>query len=89
LDGEGGVPGGARRGLRTHPREVTTACHNKIVQKLRDHDLAALADLGFVGLDDTVGADTEADQAPAVITGKKAARNSATQLLRALLVVTP
>lgn len=51
--------------------EITTARHNKIVQKLRDHDLAALADLGFVGLDD----DPAADDRPAVITGKKASRN--------------
>lgn len=43
--------------------EITAARHNKIVDKLRAHDLGALADLGFVGLD-------PADD-PVVITGKK------------------
>lgn len=42
--------------------------HNKICAHLRDHDLAALADLGFVGLDDDI-------EYPTVIAGKKASKN--------------
>lgn len=48
--------------------EITTCRHNNIVQKLKDHDLGALADLGFVGLD------TDPDD-PTVITGKKRTKN--------------
>jgi hypothetical protein len=48
--------------------EVTTARHHQLPAKLRDAGLAALADLGFVGLDD------DPDQ-PAIITGNKATRN--------------
>ncbi|TMR92580.1 transposase family protein [Nonomuraea basaltis] len=48
--------------------EITTARHNHIVQKLRDAGLGALADLGFVGLDD------DPDD-PIVITGRKATRD--------------
>lgn len=47
--------------------EITTARHNKITTRLREAGLGALADLGFVGLDD-------APEAPVVITGRKAAR---------------
>lgn len=47
--------------------EITTARHHKLVQKLRDAGLGALADLGFIGLDD------DPDN-PVVITGRKATR---------------
>jgi hypothetical protein len=49
--------------------EITTARHNKITTRLREAHLGALADLGFVGLD-------EDPDAPVVITGKKAARGT-------------
>ncbi|MFI7643671.1 transposase family protein [Nonomuraea sp. NPDC049400] len=45
--------------------EITTARHNNLVQKLREAGLGALADLGFVGLDDE-------PKDPVVITGRKA-----------------
>jgi hypothetical protein len=51
--------------------EITTTRHNRICEHLRDHDLAALADLGFIGLDNG----PEAADRPAVITGKKASRS--------------
>ncbi|WP_189241092.1 transposase family protein, partial [Planomonospora parontospora] len=47
--------------------EITTARHNKICARLREAGLGAIADLGFVGLDD------DPDH-PVVITGRKAAR---------------
>jgi hypothetical protein len=47
--------------------EITTARHNKIATHLREAGLGALADLGFVGLDD------DPDD-PVVITGRKATR---------------
>ncbi len=47
--------------------EITTARHNKIVDRPRQTGLGAIGDLGFVGLD------TDADD-PVVITGFKAAR---------------
>ncbi|MEV0391462.1 transposase family protein [Nonomuraea sp. NPDC050643] len=49
--------------------EITTARHHNLVQKLREAGLGALADLGFVGLDD------DPDD-PIVITGRKATRTS-------------
>jgi hypothetical protein len=49
--------------------EITTARHNKITGHLRKAGLGALADLGFVGLDD------EPDDDPVIITGRKATRN--------------
>jgi hypothetical protein len=49
--------------------EITTARHNKITEHLREAGLGALADLGFVGLDDKPDAD------PVIITGRKATRN--------------
>ncbi|MGW3635603.1 transposase family protein [Streptomyces sp. NPDC005122] len=49
--------------------EITTARHNKITEHLRDAGLGALADLGFVGLDD------KPDDDPVIITGRKATRN--------------
>jgi hypothetical protein len=49
--------------------EITACRHDKLTQKLREAGLGAIADLGFVGLDDGPDAD------PAVITGYKAARN--------------
>ncbi|MBB4981161.1 transposase family protein [Streptomyces nymphaeiformis] len=50
--------------------EITACRHDKLTAHLRAVDLGAIADLGFVGLDDSrLGAD------PAVITGYKAARN--------------
>ncbi|WP_055495235.1 transposase family protein [Streptomyces sp. TP-A0356] len=48
--------------------EITAARHNKITGHLREAGLGALADLGFVGLDD------DPDD-PAIITGRKATRN--------------
>jgi hypothetical protein len=48
--------------------EITTARHNHITTRLREAGLGALADLGFVGLDD------QPDDAPVVITGRKATR---------------
>ena len=50
--------------------EITACRHAKLTQKLRAARLGAIADLGFVGLDDS-GPDAD----PAVITGYKAARN--------------
>ncbi|WP_030938057.1 transposase family protein [Streptomyces sp. NRRL S-646] len=50
--------------------EITAYRHDQLTHKLRTVGLGAIADLGFVGLDDT---DPDAD--PAVITGYKAARN--------------
>ncbi|MFJ9034941.1 transposase family protein [Streptomyces sp. NPDC102274] len=49
--------------------EITTARHNKLTRHLREAGLGALADLGFVGLDD------DPDDNPVVITGRKATRN--------------
>ncbi|MGP4084427.1 transposase family protein [Streptomyces sp. KR55] len=48
--------------------EITSARHNKITEHLREAGLGALADLGFVGLDD------DPDD-PVIITGRKATRN--------------
>ncbi|MET8214147.1 transposase family protein [Streptomyces sp. NPDC005373] len=48
--------------------EITTARHNKITEHLREAGLGALADLGFVGLDDK-------PDDPVIITGRKATRN--------------
>lgn len=50
--------------------EITACRHDQLTQKLREAGLGAIADLGFVGLDDG-GPDAD----PAVITGYKAARN--------------
>ncbi|WP_210583218.1 transposase family protein [Streptomyces sp. GESEQ-35] len=50
--------------------EITACRHDKLAQKLREIGLGAIADLGFVGLDDG-GPDAD----PAVVTGHKAARN--------------
>jgi hypothetical protein len=50
--------------------EITTARHNKITTRLREAGLGALADLGFVGLDNT----GDHGGAPVVITGTKASR---------------
>ncbi|KOV80983.1 transposase [Streptomyces sp. NRRL WC-3618] len=49
--------------------EITTARHNKITGHLWEAGLGALADLGFVGLDD------KPDDDPVIITGRKATRN--------------
>ena len=54
----------ARRGS-TH--DITTARHDRLVAHLREAGLGALADLGFVGLDDD-------PENPVVVTGYKAAR---------------
>ncbi|WP_413754361.1 transposase [Streptomyces sp. R-74717] len=48
--------------------EITTARHSKLTEHLREAKLGALADLGFVGLDD------DPDN-PVIITGRKATRN--------------
>lgn len=50
--------------------EITACRHNKLTAHLRAAGLGAIADQGFVGLDDS-GRDAD----PAVITGYKAARN--------------
>ncbi|GAB2994795.1 IS5/IS1182 family transposase [Streptomyces pseudoechinosporeus] len=50
--------------------EITACRHDQLTQKLQAAGLGAVADLGFVGLDDS-GPDAD----PAVITGYKAARN--------------
>ncbi|MCX4650907.1 hypothetical protein OG249_03160 [Streptomyces microflavus] len=48
-----------------------TACrHDKLTAKLREAGLGAIADLSFVGLDES-----EPGPGPAVITGYKAAKN--------------
>jgi hypothetical protein len=49
--------------------EITTARHDKITAHLREAGLGALADLGFVGLDD------QPDDDPVIITGRKATKN--------------
>ncbi|WP_338059748.1 MULTISPECIES: transposase family protein [Streptomyces] len=50
--------------------EITACRHDQLTAKLRAAGLGAIADLGFVGLDDS-----SPDTDPAVITGYKAARN--------------
>jgi hypothetical protein len=50
--------------------QITACRHDQLTQKLRAAGLGAIADVGFVGLDDS-GPDAD----PAVITGYKAARN--------------
>ncbi|MFJ2864041.1 transposase family protein [Kitasatospora sp. NPDC087314] len=47
--------------------EIATARHDKVTTRLREAGLGALADLGFVGLDD------DPDD-PVIVTGRKAAR---------------
>ncbi|WP_406357028.1 transposase [Streptomyces sp. NBC_01635] len=47
--------------------EITTARHNRITTRLREAGLGALADLGFVGLDDD-------PDAPVIVTGRRATR---------------
>ncbi|WP_331760824.1 transposase family protein [Streptomyces sp. NBC_01238] len=49
--------------------EITTARHDRLNGHLREAGLGALADLGFVGLDD------DPDDNPVIITGRKATRN--------------
>ncbi len=49
--------------------EITAARHDHITRRLREAGLGALADLGFVGLDD------DPDDAPVIITGRKATRS--------------
>jgi hypothetical protein len=51
--------------------EITTVRHNKIAHHLRQAGLGALADLGFVGVDDT----GQADDDLVIITGRRATRN--------------
>ncbi|MGW8880997.1 transposase family protein [Streptomyces mirabilis] len=50
--------------------EITACRHDKLIAHLRAAGLGAIADLGFIGLDDG-----PPDADPAVITGYKAARN--------------
>jgi hypothetical protein len=50
--------------------EITACRHDQLTAKLRAAGLGAIADLGFIGLDDS---DPDAD--PAAITGCRAARN--------------
>ncbi|MCX5053061.1 MULTISPECIES: transposase family protein [unclassified Streptomyces] len=54
----------ARPGLSS---EITTARYNRLVERLRAHELGAIGDLGFTGLDDDMNN-------PVVITSYKAAR---------------
>ncbi|MDN3293400.1 transposase family protein [Streptomyces ficellus] len=49
--------------------EITAARHDHITRHLREAGLGALADLGFVGPDD------DPDDAPVIITGRKATRS--------------
>ncbi|MFF5161296.1 transposase family protein [Streptomyces sp. NPDC000348] len=49
--------------------EITAARHDHITRHLREAGLGALADLGFVGLDD------DPNDAPVIITGRKATRS--------------
>lgn len=49
--------------------DITAARHDHITRHLREAGLGALADLGFVGLDD------DPDDAPVIITGRKATRS--------------
>ncbi|MDG9703324.1 transposase family protein [Streptomyces sp. DH37] len=49
--------------------ETTAARHDHITRHLREAGLGALADLGFVGLDD------DPNDAPVIITGRKATRS--------------
>jgi hypothetical protein len=49
--------------------EITTARHNRLRARLREAGLGALADLGFVGLDDH-------NDDPIVVTGQKASRGT-------------
>ncbi|MEV8017531.1 transposase family protein [Streptomyces sp. NPDC086554] len=48
---------------------ITAARHDHITRHLREAGLGALADLGFVSLDD------DPDDAPVIITGRKATRS--------------
>jgi hypothetical protein len=48
--------------------EITTARHDKVTTHLREAGLGALADLGFVGLDD------QPDDDSVIITGRKATK---------------
>jgi hypothetical protein len=50
--------------------EITACRHDQLTAKLRAAGLGAIAELGFVGLDDS-----DPDAGPTVITGYKAARN--------------
>ncbi|WP_245685719.1 transposase family protein [Streptomyces yerevanensis] len=67
-------PSPASRGrspqYRLYTSEITACRHDRLTARLRATGLGAIADLGFVGLDDS-GPDAD----PAVITGYKAARN--------------
>ncbi len=67
LTDEGGQPVWISAAKPGRSSEITTARHNKITPHLREADLGALADLGFVGLDD------DPDD-PVVVTGFKATR---------------
>ncbi|MER6693994.1 transposase family protein [Streptomyces minutiscleroticus] len=49
--------------------KITAARHGRTTTHLREAGLGALADLGFVGLDD------QPDDDPVIITGRKATRN--------------
>ncbi|WP_327341623.1 transposase family protein [Streptomyces europaeiscabiei] len=56
--------------------EISAARHDHITRHLREAGLGALADLGFVGLDD------DPDDAPVIITGRKATRSHTRSELR-------
>jgi hypothetical protein len=69
--------------------EITTAHHHDLPAKLRDAGLAALADLGFVGLDDDPVEHGFADlKGRRVLTKPRLDPTGATELLRALLLLT-
>ncbi|MEU7469206.1 hypothetical protein AB0A94_11800 [Streptomyces sp. NPDC044984] len=56
--------------------EITAARHDRITARLREAGLGALADLGFVGLDD------QPDDDPVIITGRKTPREPPTHRCR-------
>ncbi|MGW7425694.1 hypothetical protein ACWGJB_37660 [Streptomyces sp. NPDC054813] len=60
----------ARRVVLRRDSEIIACRHDRLAARLRAAGLGAIADLGFVGPDDS-GPDAD----PAVITGYKAARN--------------
>lgn len=67
-----GVTGGAPAAVEFGVKKYNTACRrDHLTVHLRATGLGAIADLGFIGLDDN----DDPDSGPAVITGYKAARN--------------
>lgn len=69
LTDEKGNPIWISSALPGRASEITAARHDHITRHLREAGLGALADLGLVGLDD------DPDDAPVIITGRKATRS--------------